>query len=184
MLTLSMQASPAASLSRGVSTFGLLALLTGGIVGKLHTHGLDEAQSDLGLTLPVRVMFQRIPASPGSFVSGKYTGIDVFHNWHNILIHRNQTVAAASAALWHELQHALQCERAGGWPRFWSEYQRQWKEAGVSCSYSDDYRRIPYEAEAWNMTALARDGALAKLVCEAEDCDDLTVLSHSCKVEA
>lgn len=135
---------------------------------------LEEAQTDLGLRLDVRVMFERLKPlreADGVAVHGRYTGVDAFHAWHNVWVHKYLTTAAANAALWHELVHALQCERIGSYPRFDSEYRRQQRDVPAlygTSAYYRLYRCMPYEQEAWAHTELAREGVLAKLVY-AED---------------
>lgn len=128
---------------------------------------LETARYDLGLSLDVRIIIERLKGPRGAFVAGRYTGTDPFHGWHNVWINPNQTVAAANASLWHELVHALQCERLGSWPRFDSEYRRQQAELGIPYGaegYFDAYVNMPLEQEAWNTTQLYRAGALHQVL--------------------
>lgn len=136
----------------------------------IDSTALDQARADLGLVLDVRVIPEKLTSTkldPDTFVQGRYTGVDPFHGWHNIYVHKNLVPKVASAALWHELTHAVQCERWGSYPRFDAEYKRQQRELGVpygSAEYFRRYVNMPFEAEAWSATALAKAGQLALLV--------------------
>jgi hypothetical protein len=128
---------------------------------------LEEARRDLGLSLDTLVEFDVIQSAHArTFTAGRYDGVDPFHGWHRITINERQTTTAASAALWHELTHALQCERIGSWPRYDALYRQQTIDAGLQrCTNTWSMRHAhAFEQEAWNATALAKAGALALLV--------------------
>jgi hypothetical protein len=129
---------------------------------------LRVAESDLGLTLPARVTWEKLRArQPNATVLGRYNGIDVFHPMHRIALNPNARAARCNATLWHELTHALQAERLGGYARFDSEYSRQLKALGIHPGHADYYERytsIPLEQEANAATDLALAGACATLV--------------------
>lgn len=123
---------------------------------------LDQARSDLGLVLDVRVIFERLQPTRKEHDAchGRYTGIDPFHSWHNCWVHKWITVEAANAALWHELTHALQCERTGSYA--------VWQSAYFGYDRSIGYAANPFEVEAFAATAMAREGALGMLLYDAE----------------
>lgn len=131
---------------------------------------LCEAQSDLGLTFPARVKWEALRPRKqhrDAVVLGRYNGVDPFNPAHAISLNPNSTTVRASATLWHELTHALQAERLGSYPRFESEHARQLRCIGVRPSDPDYYVRysaIPLEQEANAATAMALEGALARLV--------------------
>lgn len=128
---------------------------------------LDTARSDLGLKLDVRIIFEKLRGPRDAFIAGRYTGVDIFHDWHNVWLNPNQTTASINATLWHELVHALQCERLGSYPRFDSLYRQQQLELGIPYGgegYFAAYRNMPLEAEAWNTTELYRAGALHQVI--------------------
>lgn len=137
---------------------------------KIDFPALDRARSDLGLRLDVRTIVDVLTCPKSverTFVAGRYTGIDPFHGWHNVYVNERQTTPAASASLWHELTHAMQCERLGSWLRFDAEYQRQVRDLAIpygAAGYWTAYRDMPLEAEAWAATELARAGQLEMLV--------------------
>lgn len=127
---------------------------------------LRQARDDLGLSLDAHITWEGLRRT-GCVVEGRYNGVDPFHRAHMIALNPNLTTLRASAALWHELTHALQTERTGSYPRFVTEYNRQLAELGLhpaDPAYYTKYRAIPYEAEAWSATALAKEGVLAMLV--------------------
>jgi hypothetical protein len=129
---------------------------------------LREAESDLGLTFPARITWEKLRArTQDAMVLGRYNGIDPFHPAHNIALNPNLTTRRASATLWHELTHAMQAERLGSFARFDSEYARQLRAIGLHVSHPDYYARyvsIPLEAEACEATNLALGGVLTTLV--------------------
>lgn len=130
---------------------------------------LDEACADLGLSLDVRIIFERLrcKSDRNTFVAGRYTGVDVFQNWHNVWLNPNQTTASINASLWHELTHAMQCERVGSFPRWDSLYQAQSAELGIpygAPGYFEAYVEMPFEQEAWSATRLYQEGALHQVI--------------------
>lgn len=140
---------------------------------RIDRAALTCAARDLGLKLDVRPCtgLLHVRNRPTVFVGGRYDGVDVFNPAHMLTVNRNQTADAASRALWHELTHALQCERIGSFPRYQSEYARQLRAAGISASDPDyygpsGYCTIPFEAEAFAMQA--RDD-LAPLILTSEN---------------
>ena len=118
---------------------------------RVNPDALRRARGDLGLTLDVRVKFERLRGrGQNSVALGRYNGTDPYNPAHQISLNPNQTVRAVNASLWHELMHARQCERIGSWPRFDSEYARQCRAVVTDPdAFYTQYRAAPWESEAY-----------------------------------
>jgi hypothetical protein len=105
--------------------------------------GLDDAARQMGLRLPVRI---ELHAECGRSSKGGYVG--VFNGTHRIRVRVGKakfrvgatvrfTEAAACATLWHEMTHALQCERdfdgnsAEAFEHYDSDIRSRLREAGL-----------------------------------------------------
>lgn len=99
---------------------------------------LREACSLLDIDLPVKV---RLHSKVGNtHANHRFNG-----TFHNIMLKSYLTAAEASSALWHELTHAMQAERAGGTKEAWNAYRAK--------NGSGNYHRRPIEVEARQMQA-------------------------------
>lgn len=95
--------------------------------------GIEQAAHELGLRLPVRV---ELHADLGAQTSGRYLGI--IGGSHRIAVRVGAKtkvprlgtlicLPGVNASIWHEMTHALQCERdhAGNFREFVGHYQGQ-----------------------------------------------------------
>jgi hypothetical protein len=108
---------------------------------------LRDAIDLLGLKLPVKLRYHSRPGGTGANYRLHRAG------HHNIMVKSYLTPAQASEALWHELTHALQAERAGGTTEAWQK---------VLVAHKGRYKRCPLEIEARQMSETMKDCPLAR----------------------
>lgn len=119
---------------------------SGGTGWKLDRRALNAAAKSLGLKLPVHIKtnskyggtngtyrFKDAAKAPRGFAMANASA------YHNIVIKSYLTPQQATETMWHELQHAVQAERAGS-VIAWNAFTRDQKR------YS--YKRRPIEIEA------------------------------------
>jgi hypothetical protein len=119
---------------------------------RIDQGALRDACELLGIRLPVRVRYHsRVGGCLGNHrLRAEKRGDG---HWHDIMLKSYLSAEKASRALWHELTHAAQAERAGGTLADWArEHRRQ-----VAYSYSVR----PIEREARDMEVTMADVPLA-----------------------
>jgi hypothetical protein len=105
---------------------------------RINRQALKDAIELLDIKLPVKIRFN---AREGD-TYGNYR----FRNGgHDIMLKSYHTSEQASSTLWHELCHAMQCERTGGTEETWKAVHADQKR------YS--YKQRPIEIEARQMSA-------------------------------
>lgn len=108
---------------------------------------LREAAKTIGLTIPVAVRFRSVKAHGGQYV-GVVNGKHVVE----VSTYAGRSIDFINRTLWHELAHALQCERDwnGKHLEFFRHYNRDIKERAVAQGVANNvsYKNSQYELEA------------------------------------
>jgi len=106
---------------------------------------IEQAREILQISKPVKV-YVRTYKNRSLF--GRYCGER--DGAHVISLPSDLRAATASRALWHELQHAAQAERLGGFEAFEATVKQEEKDFRVDGSRGSDrrYNRMPLERDA------------------------------------
>jgi hypothetical protein len=110
---------------------------------KVSAKKLDDACAEFGVTLPVVITF-----SNGNG-GGHLAAMDADGEYHHITISRKLSESAANEVLWHELCHAIQCERFDRETGrgIVNQYRDEYKKGGIT---GRAYWENPDEKEARN----------------------------------
>lgn len=138
---------------------------------RINPAALAEARGILGVRGMVRVTTPLRLSSV--FTLGQYAGIDIT-GFHVVQADHSLSPSRLHRVIVHELVHAAQCEREGGWHRFVAEYDRQLADHGLNPqavrdeAYFQAYRAIPFEREAYYVEARAAE--LPRLILSDDSC--------------
>lgn len=116
---------------------------------------MERARTTLNLKLPVKVKFTKTKTKGGVY-KGVYDGHHVVH----VSAYPGRALDFLNASLWHELGHALQCERDwnGDHLAFFRDYNRDIRGRSMASRVSRKaaYNTSRYEIEANAISAQYR----------------------------
>lgn len=112
---------------------------------RIDHDAVERAANELGLQSDVRVLVRHYKYGSGRYI-GSRDGV------HHIGLHADLSPGEASMVIWHELTHALQAERLGGYDGFVARWSAEMKAAGLSAQQA-----ARAEGRLYNRTALERE---------------------------
>jgi hypothetical protein len=126
----------------------------------VDTAELAKACTVLAIALPVRVVLRSF-----KYRSGRYTGTR--GGKHVITLDAMLSPRKANRILWHELTHAAQVERLGGYERWNERWWNEMRHQGLTREQAlraetRRYSQTPLEQEARDNERLHRRGRLVR----------------------